>query len=239
MNNTIDEFKKIVDFLGDVLGNNCEVVLQDLRKGRNCIVAIANGHISGRSIGSPLTDLGQKVLVDGDWKENDYYNNYVGMTKQGKRLRSSTYFIKDNDKLIGMLCINFDESKFLELSEMLLKLGGINKSRSEKELDAITKGNGEKSSGSELFYVNTNDMVDSVIGDSFPALKGYSANRLTQKEKMDIVRKLDEKQVFVIKGAVGQVAHKLGISVASLYRYIAAISREKSIGSDDSAPKHF
>ena len=239
MNNTMEEFKKIVEFLGDIMGSDCEVVLQDLRKGKNCITAIANGHISGRKIGSPLTDLGQKVLAEGAWKENDYYNNYTGMTEQGKPLRSSTYFIKENDKLIGMLCVNFDESKYLELSAMLLRLGGIRTSPGNGTADPVTQGKGGKPSGSEVFYVNVNDMVDSVIGDSFPALRGYPINRLTQKEKIDIVRKLDEKRVFVIKGAVSQVAGKLGISVASLYRYISTIAMEKPNDPSDPTQKFY
>ena len=37
---------------------------------------------------------------------------------EGKTLRSDTMFIKHNGKLVGMLCINFDDSRYLAASEM-------------------------------------------------------------------------------------------------------------------------
>ena len=51
--------------------------------------------------------------------------------------------------------------------------------------------------------------------------------RLTQEEKIGIVRNLDNKGVFMIKGAVGILAKRLDVSQASLYRYIT-IAREEN-----------
>ncbi|MDR2784579.1 MAG: PAS domain-containing protein, partial [Treponema sp.] len=51
----IEATKGIVEFLGEACGENCEIVLQDLREGKMEIVAIANGHISGRTVGAPPT----------------------------------------------------------------------------------------------------------------------------------------------------------------------------------------
>jgi len=229
MNDIMDEYIKVVEFLGQVLGENCEVVLQDVRKGKNCIIAIANGNISGRKIGSPLTDFGREVVAESSWKEKDYYNNYTGLTKDNKPLRSSTFFIKENNKLVGMLCINIDESKYLALSEMLLRLGGVQNHPSDGTAGtASLPPESGAGSGLEVFYEDTNDVVDSVIGEFCSMFDTKTASRLTQSEKIEIVKKLNEKRVFMIKGAVSQVAGKLGISVASLYRYLSIISREKS-----------
>ena len=44
--------------------------------------------------------------------------------------------------------------------------------------------------------------------------------RLTQDEKIQIVKNLDNKGVFMMKGSVGIFSKKLDVSQASVYRYI-------------------
>ena len=75
----LDYYKKLVDFLGEgVLGENAEVVLRDCRKPDHDIIAIANGHVSGRTIGAPITDFTLSILANEEWKEKDYVVNYEG-----------------------------------------------------------------------------------------------------------------------------------------------------------------
>lgn len=221
------EYARLVEFLGRVMGENCEIVLQDVRKGKNCIVAIANGHISGRKVGSPLTDFGTRILNDQKWQDQDCFCNYRGVTKQNKPLRSSTYFIKEGGQIVGMLCINIDDSRFLELSSMLLRLGGIPEASAGSCPITDDKSDPERPATTETFFEDTNDVTDSVISEYFFLNGISSADRLTQEEKLDIVRRLDEKGVFMVKGTVYPVATKLSVSVASLYRYLSRINREK------------
>ena len=58
----LQQYKILVEFLGKALGPDYEVVLQDLTSKNNAIIAIANGHISGRTIGSPLTNEALQML---------------------------------------------------------------------------------------------------------------------------------------------------------------------------------
>lgn len=62
--NILDIYKGLVPFLGEALGKDCEVVLHDFREpGHSVIViAIANGNISGRHVGAPVTDFILKLL---------------------------------------------------------------------------------------------------------------------------------------------------------------------------------
>ena len=46
----------IVDFLGHILGPDYEVALHELTADSNRIVAIANGELTGRHLGSPLSN---------------------------------------------------------------------------------------------------------------------------------------------------------------------------------------
>ena len=48
-------------------------------------------------------------------------------------------------------------------------------------------------------------------------------DRLTKDEKMEIVKALDEKGIFMLKGAVPLVAKLLHSSEATIYRYLSNI----------------
>jgi predicted transcriptional regulator YheO len=119
----LQQYTILVDFLGQVLGPDYEVVLHDLSSMSNSIVAIANGHVSGREVGAPLTSLALTMMSDKRYLNKDFHVNYNGMTKENKILRSSTMYIKDDlGKLVGMLCVNFDDSRYHELSTKLFQL---------------------------------------------------------------------------------------------------------------------
>ena len=156
------------------------------------------------------------------------------MTRDNRPLRSSTFLIKEGSKLVGMLCVNIDESRYLALSEAILQLGGVSL-ESSKILSAsgaaiaAEQDAAAQAAGSEVFYEDADEVIESIIGEFSKKFGANSAAGLNTSEKVDVVRKLNEKRVFIIKEAVNQVAGKLGISVASLYRYLSMIAREKGL----------
>ena len=117
-------YANIVPFLGVVLGDTYEIALLDCRSKQ--LVAIANGHISGRTVGAPMTNLACQIVEKGDWRHSDYIANYSGVSSDGTPLRSSSYYIKYDNELLGMLCINIDISAYTHISELALKLGVSN-----------------------------------------------------------------------------------------------------------------
>ena len=97
----LQQYSVIVQFLGKTLGPDYEIVLHDLNPDHNEIVAIANSHVSGRNIGSPLTNASLKMLIDKAYETDDFLCNYKGVAedRHGHMLRSSTMFIKDAQAL--------------------------------------------------------------------------------------------------------------------------------------------
>jgi len=212
----VEDFKQLVPFLGEALGDRCEVALQDCSLG--CIVSIANGHVSGRKVGAPLTDLAKKIIKDREWETCDYISGYEGYTLDGKLMRSSTFFIKEEGRLMGMLCINVDTSEYSRLSEMFLKLGGL--MSYEKPVLIGDRQALRKETLIDNVESTLSDIMYKIYGDSVP----YS---FTQEERMTIIRYLEEKEIFLIKGAISRVAEKLQCSEASMYRYLAKVRKEK------------
>ena len=87
--NILQQYTVIVEFLGKALGPDYEVVLHDLSSKDLAITAIANGHISGRKAGGPLTDAALRMLSSRAYETDDYLCNYKGIAQNGHVLRSS------------------------------------------------------------------------------------------------------------------------------------------------------
>ena len=103
----IDSLKRIVEGIARTFGSRCEVVLHDLSNPEHSIVSIANGHVTGRSVGGSITGLGLKSLKSE--ARDDELINYRTVTRDGRTLKSSTITFRDsNEELELALCINFD-----------------------------------------------------------------------------------------------------------------------------------
>ncbi len=226
-------YKILVDFLGQTLGPDYEVVLQDLTDGKNEIVAIANGHVSGRTIGSPLTNTALQLITSRQYETNDFVCNYKGITEEGKVLRSSTMFIKDKDNMpIGLLCINFDDSRYRELSRQLehilhpesFAMSSFTVPKTGLA-DGSTTAYETTSSMTESFPMDIPALMEKIFTDCTSALS-MPANRLNQTERKAIMLQLNEQGMFQLKGSIPFVAKKFACSTASVYRYLSEISNK-------------
>ena len=218
MNDILKKYVPLVEFLGIVLGKHCEIVLQDCAE-KQCIVSIANGEVSGRKEGAPLTDFALRIMSEGEWNDKDYKCLYNGTTSDSRKLQSSTYFIKDNDKLIGMLCINVDVTKYKELSDAILKLGGLMPDTFEFNLESNVAY--EETFSEDLSDVIRNNIMQILDDTSIPP------DRLRQEEKIDLVRQLNSRGIFQLKGAVSAAAEEFSCSEATMYRYLSKINKNK------------
>ena len=215
--NVLEIYKQLVPFLGKVLGNNCKIILFDLTRNKEEVIAIANGTLEGKGIGAPLTDLARSFIEKGVWKHQDYVTNFVGRTKDGVLLRSSNFFIKEKGRLIGLLCINISVEAYQNISRDILRLSGL-----PEDIFAVSPSDIPVEHISET-TTNAADAARQVICDLYGSM---GADRLTQAERLEIIRVLKSKDVFLIKGSVSQVASVLKCSDASIYRYLSTISKQ-------------
>ena len=120
-------------------GDKCEIVLHDWSEGYDkSIVAIENGHVSGRKVGDPGSNLGLEVMRGSSDGTSQY--NYVTRTKDGKTLRSSSlYLTNDEGEKIGALCINFDISDILTAQKTLGYLSMIEQGQEEKFVNDVSE----------------------------------------------------------------------------------------------------
>lgn len=207
----------MVDYIAGIVGSNCEVVLHRMGDLENSIIAIRNGHISGRKLGGPLTDLGLKLLKEKAYESREILINYPAKTMEGKVMRSSTFFIKDeNSEVIGMLCVNIDITSALEASKFINTfIAGMTLEPAEQ---AIPKD--KEREYQEILNHSAEDLITSLIKQTIANFH-IPVERMSPGEKMMIVCQIEEKGGFLLKGTVAEVAKYLKTSESTIYRYLA------------------
>lgn len=226
-NALLQQYVKLTEFLGQALGPDYEVALHDLTDKNRSIIAIANNHVSGREIGAPLTNMALSILKDKSYETSDYRLHYYGVAVNGKDLRSSTMFIKQNGRLIGMLCINFDDSRYRDISERVLGLchpdafvtDVVPPSVDSAAASPVLRASPEK------FRNSTEAVALDAINRELESL-GVTAERLTSEERSQVIAALEANGIFLLKGAVKDVAKGLHCSQASVYRYLSQSKHE-------------
>ncbi len=217
------QYAKLTEFLGRALGPDYEVALHDLTDTNRSLIAIANGHISGRKVGAPLTNRALSILRDKSYEKTDYRIHDYGLSVNGKELRSNTMFIKDGGRLVGMLCINFDDSRYREVSNRILGLchpdAFFTPAAEPESMQA------QRRAMPEQFSNSPDAVVTDAVGRELERL-GVTAERLTSDERIKVIAALDAGGIFLIKGAVKDVAAALHCSQASVYRYLSQMKSE-------------
>ena len=207
-----DVWQNVMDMLQNQFGDSCEIVLHDLTRDYNhTLVDIRNGHITGRKIGGCGSNLGLEVLSGTVDNGNRY--NYIVHTRDGKILRSSSMYIKDdNNRTIGSICINLDITNTVKFEEFL-------KSYNQYEMK-------EQEHPVEIFADNVGQLLDYLFAEG-ERLIGKPAAEMNREEKMQFIAFLDQKGAFLITKSGQRVMELLQISKYTLYNYLDTI-RAKS-----------
>ena len=217
---SFDFAKRLVKALSIQFGSTCEVVLHDLTTGDldHTIIAIENGHISGRSRGDGPSKIVLEALHNSEETHADRLS-YLTKTRDGKILKSSTVFLRDeNGKAVGILAINNDIT-FTVAAEGALH--SYNTSlQSTREPEPIS--------------TNVADLLDSLIDQSI-RMVGKPAALMDKGEKIRAIRFLNDAGAFLITKSGPKVCQVFGISKYTLYSYLDE-AKQSSDTSDQKVP---
>ena len=206
----LNSYHAVVDGLATLIGQHCEIVLHSLEDLNRSAIKIANGEITGRQIGSPITDLALQMLKDIEKSESNFSRAYFTRSKGSTLMKSITVAIRNGEqRIIGLLCINinldapFSEvlQSFIPTEQMRETAPSVNFASDVTELVAQTMEH-------TLIEVNADQDV---------------SNNLKNRQ---IVMALYEKGIFDIKDAINQVAERLNISKHTVYLYIRQFKGE-------------
>ncbi|MFI8167693.1 transcriptional regulator [Streptomyces sp. NPDC085931] len=218
----------VVHGIAATFGPVCEVVLHDYRNPENSVVAVA-GSVTGRTVGGAMSEIGMEVLAHGDEAADQL--NYLTRARNGTVVKSSTMVLRDSaGAVFGALCVNVDVSAVTKVRDLLGALAGAGPALAgtgpaPAELPVTTFGN------------DIDSVVDALV-DAHRTRQRGSWPELDREERLELFGGLDARGVFAVRGAVEQVAARLGISRASAYHYLARARAARAPSPDTSPGGH-
>ncbi|MEH7355754.1 helix-turn-helix transcriptional regulator [Neobacillus drentensis] len=209
----LESFIPLAKSTAKMFGRNCEVVIHDLTNPQASVMFTVNNHVTGRKIGQSFDHLVKTVLLSKDFKE-DYLAGYTFVTEDKRTIRSSTSLIRDSKQnVIGAFCINFDVEGLNQMQQFMNTFFST---------QVVVQENVETS---EAAIENVEEIVDQLIqqiiqNSVHPVMKRH--------EKIELIRFMDEKGIFLMKGSVEKVAALLGISKVTVYSYLDEIKNKSN-----------
>ncbi|MCI6926381.1 MAG: helix-turn-helix transcriptional regulator [Butyricicoccus porcorum] len=203
---TLQILKQVAASLAQQFGPNCEIVIHDLRSKdlNQSIVHIENGHVSNRKVGDGPSEVVLKAMkTDGEVPEDR--SGYLTTTTDGKVLKSSTIYIKDEEgRPEYIFAINFDISTLLAAQNALENLTSAPKTERPPEISH-----------------NVSELLDQLLEQSV-ALVGKPVALMNKDDKVAAIKFLNDAGAFLITHSGDRVANYFGISKFTLYSYIGS-----------------
>ena len=202
---TVRNLVNIARGISSIFGRNCEVVIHSLESPETSVIAIENGHVTGRKAGDSALDLDLHLLEESAPGDGDVFGSYFRTHRNGRRLKSVTVVLRGpGGNPSGLLCINFDTSAPLDsvLSDLL---------HAAADTETSTGHPG-----------TVRDLIDVAYGQArqrVNSLNGLSAT----EQNLCIVKELYNRGIFNVKNGVDIIADNLGISRYTIYNYIRDI----------------
>jgi predicted transcriptional regulator YheO len=205
---SVKPFIPVVETLAAMLGPNYEIVLHDFTDTEHSIIKIANGHITGREVGAPATDL---ILAHaGKTTPTDKIIGYRTRARNGAELRSSTVFIKDaKGRVVGALCLNLDLTPYLSMRHSL----------DEVLPQSPPQGSDNGAPPPETFESNVSNLIEGLIDQTIGAI-GRPIPRMNREDKVRAIQELKQRGIFKMRGSARRVSRKLNVSLATVYKYL-------------------
>jgi predicted transcriptional regulator YheO len=207
----VDELKKfipIVNAIAHTFGKNCEVILHDLTNPQSSVMYVINGHVTGREVGHSFHHLITQVLLSNKF-QNDFVANFKTETADNRMIKSTTALIRNSfDEVIGSICINFDLTHIEVLKDFMDDFSSFDQGTVQKNVEQ---------------YDSVMEIVDKLIDRM---IDKDQVDQMDRNQKLQLVKFMNDKGVFLIKGLVEKVADLLKVSKVTMYSYLDEVKKQ-------------
>lgn len=213
----------LADFIADVLGPTSEVVLNDVTDLDHAVVYIKNPTITNRKIGDPASNFVLKIVKDGIDENTSYIANYSGKSKKNVHIRASTFFIRKQRKVIGMLCVNINQEPLKKLNEQIDNFRRIFELNTTPLTASENEPNSVPDNQPKIISENFNNSVTSLAKNAVEKKEkelNISAKYFQQAQKIELIEELYEEGYFLLKDSIRIIAEYLDSSIPTIYRYL-------------------
>jgi len=204
----------LVEPLSRTLPSDCEVVLHDLRRLPNSIVAIA-GDMTGRSVGGPATDLLLRKATTGTI---DTTVGYETRLPDGRSLRSTTVVLRDTAGTpVAALCINSDVMIWQAVKAI---------AESMLPAQASPQQDTAKPPEDEKFFQDIDELARHLLAEAIDA-SGAPVDLMQKRHKIAVVNDLKDRGFFMLKESVEMAAQALQVTRFTIYNYLNELGNEE------------
>ena len=201
----------LVEPLSRTLPSNSEVVLHDLRRLPNSIVAIA-GDVTGREIGGPATDLLLRKATAGTIATTVGYETRLA---DGRTLRSTTMVVRDSaGTAVAALCVNSDVMIWRAVQAI-----------AESMLPEGAAAEPEAAASSEEFFGDIDELAQHLLAQAIDA-SGAPVELMQKKHKLAVVQDLMDRGFFMLKESVEMAASALQVTRFTIYNYLNELGHD-------------
>lgn len=215
---TLASIARMVEPLNQTLIGPSEVVLHDLSRLPNSIVAIA-GNLTGRQVGAPATDAMLQSWYTGEYRTNVSYETSL---PDGRPLRSTTVVIADDEGPFGALCLNMDVSIWQGINEVTAAIlpGGQWPGLPARQVEVPP----------EDFVHNIDELAGHLLTRAVAAT-GIPVDLMRKEHKLKVIADLKSRGFFLLKDSIETAAASLGVTRFTVYNYL------NELESDAKAPQ--
>lgn len=210
----------VVQMLSTIVGPHIEIVLHDLLQPQSSIVAIANGHVSGRRVGhsilsGPKDDRAfadaKRLLVERGDAVHSVVGSYPTRTRSGRPLHSSTVVFRDaSGEPFAALCLNADLS-IIEAAHAWL--------------GRLLPGHDAAPFPPDETPPDKDALMQEIVADAVRRL-GKPVQLMDRDEKIRAVQAMMQRGLFHVKGGVVHAAAALGVSRFTIHNYLDTLRRQ-------------
>ena len=207
----------LVPMLGAMVGEHIEVVLHDLTRPEQSVLHIANGHVTGRTPGSPVlagpgNDKALAILAEGKAHapagEHVAVFPYPTYARDGRALVSATAMFRDSlGETFAALCLNADFNR-IEAARAVL--------------DAMLPSRVAIEPSPVLERPDMESLMREVISSAIQRC-GKPVVKMDKDEKTSAVAMMQERGLFMVRGGVERAAKALAVSRFTIYNYLDSL----------------
>ena len=196
--------------IATMFGPNCETLVHDMTRPGHPILAIYNGTVTGREVGSTADIFGDI----GDYDQTVYakkdYTNQMVLSRDGRTLKSSTFNVVGEDYHFAF-GINMDITSMVRASQVLSEL-------------TATSGDLQ-----QTMMQDARSQLEELLRECISAV-GKTPENMKKTDRMRIIRMLYKRRAFTYQKSVAIVAERLNVSRYTVYKYMHELEEAEKKG---------
>ena len=201
----IDFLEKLASLIAENFGSNCEVVVSDLDHPESTILAIFNGHVTGRKVGDPLIPQARERIRHS--ADGYYSNRHENGGKGDKLIKASTISARIGGRNVAF-CINYD---YTHLELLKHSLDEFLSMQSDKDIDE------------DLPY---SQHIEQAVKKAIKLVR-KPVRLMNKKERLEVISYLEKRGILKMQKSVQTIARYLAISRYTVYNYLNELLGEK------------